>query len=102
MAVHLIYLLRLSPMNQLNRQSPRSRASPLVKTNVRGTPDIHHGRTDSDHSVVSHHSHHSISSTSSAPRMAPLPNFIGTPFLLPSSDEAKELPLESRPSFLKL
>lgn len=70
------YGARLSPMNQLNRQSPHSRASPLVQTNVRGTPmsDIHHGRTDSDHSVVSHHSHHSISSTSSVSHVPPLPN----------------------------
>lgn len=70
------YGSRLSPMDQIHRQSPHSRASPLVQSSARGTPlsEVHHGRADSDHSIVSHHSHHSISSTSSASRLPPLPN----------------------------
>lgn len=65
--------MRNSPINQLSRQSPQVRASPLIHSNVRGTPvsNIHHSRTESEHSLASHHSKSSTSS--SVPRTV-LPN----------------------------
>ena len=65
--------MRNSPINQLSRQSPQVRASPLIHSNVRGTPvsNIHHSRTESEQSLASHHSKSSTSS--SVPRTV-LPN----------------------------
>ncbi|KAK3099557.1 hypothetical protein FSP39_006219 [Pinctada imbricata] len=65
--------VRNSPINQLSRQSPQVRASPLTHSNLRGTPavEVQHSRTDSEHSLASHHSRSSTSS--SVPRTA-LPN----------------------------
>lgn len=65
--------MRNSPINQLSRQSPQVRASPLIHSNVRGTPvsNIHHSRTESEHSLASHHSK---SSTSSSVPRSVLPN----------------------------
>ena len=59
--------VRNSPINQLSRQSPQVRASPLTHSNVH----VQHSRTDSEHSLASHHSRSSTSS--SVPRTA-LPN----------------------------
>ncbi|XP_061163889.1 protocadherin Fat 4-like [Saccostrea echinata] len=65
--------MRNSPINQLSRQSPQVRASPLTHSNLRGTPvsNIHHNRTESDRSLASHHSKSSTSS--SVPRTV-MPN----------------------------
>ncbi|OWF51064.1 cadherin-related tumor suppressor-like [Mizuhopecten yessoensis] len=63
---------RNSPMNHLSRQSPHMRYSPLTNPNVRGTPlsdHVHHSRTDSEHSLASHHSHSSSSSVARPPSL---------------------------------
>ncbi|XP_060070203.1 cadherin-related tumor suppressor-like [Ylistrum balloti] len=63
---------RNSPMNHLSRMSPHMRYSPMTNPNVRGTPQsdhIHHSRTDSDHSLASHHSHSSSSSVARPPSL---------------------------------
>ncbi|XP_069129376.1 protocadherin Fat 4-like [Argopecten irradians] len=63
---------RNSPMNHLSRQSPHMRYSPMTNPNVRGTPlsdHVHHSRTDSEHSLASHHSHSSSSSVARPPSL---------------------------------